>query len=237
MQVEIWTDINCPFCYLGKKRFNDALAQFADAAAVQVTHRSFELDPTSPLGESGDVVEHIAKKYGRTLEQAAEGERQLGAAANEAGLEYITSGRDGGNSFDMHRLLQWAAGFGRQEEMLDALYLANFADEKPLFGSDDRLVEVAVAAGFDEAAVRDVVADKTRFADDVRRDEAQAQEFGVQGVPFYVFDRKYAVSGAQPVELFTQALNQAWDARPVAPQVLNADGDACGPDGCAVPQA
>ena len=148
----------------------------------------------------------------------------------------MTSGRDGGNSFDMHRLLQWAAQIGRQEEMLDALYIANFADEKHLFGDDERLVEVAVAAGFDEAQVREIVADKTRFADDVRRDEAQAQQFGVQGVPFYVFDRKYAVSGAQPTELFTQALNQAWADRSEPLVVAGGDDAACGPDGCAVPQ-
>ncbi|WOC11378.1 DsbA family oxidoreductase [Gordonia sp. MP11Mi] len=236
MQVEIWTDVNCPFCYLGKKRFNDALDQFEHANAVQVTHRSFELDPTVPAGTSGSVIEHLAHKYGRTLEQAADGERQLGAAANDAGLDYVTSGRDYGNSFDMHRLLHWARTLGRQEAMLDALYLANFADEAALFGSDERLVHVAVGAGFDEAAVADVVGDKTRYADDVRSDEAQAQEFGVQGVPFYVFDRTYAVSGAQPVETFAQALTQAWGDRPAAPQILNADGDACGPDGCAVPQ-
>ncbi len=234
MQVEIWTDVNCPFCYLGKKRFNDALDGFANAESVTVTHRSFELDPNIPAGTSGSVVEHIAHKYGRSLDQAAQGEQQLGAAANEAGLQYVTSGRDYGNSFDMHRLLQWAKELGRQEEMLDALYLANFAEQAPLFGDDERLVQVATDAGFDEAAVREVLDDESRYADDVRRDEAQAQEFGVGGVPFYVFDRKYAVSGAQPAEVFAQALDKAWADRP-GPTLL-ADGDACGPDGCAVPQ-
>ncbi|WP_353107754.1 DsbA family oxidoreductase [Gordonia sp. (in: high G+C Gram-positive bacteria)] len=234
MQVEIWTDVNCPFCYLGKKRFNDALAEFDARESVTVTHRSFELDPTIPAGTSGSVVEHLAQKYGRTLEQAADGERQLGAAANEAGLEYVTSGRDYGNSFDMHRLLQWAAQLGRQEQMLDALYVANFAEQAPLFGDDDRLVQVATGAGFDEAAVREVLNDPSRYADEVRRDEAQAQEFGVGGVPFYVFDRKYAVSGAQSSEVFAQALAKAWADRP-GPTLI-ADGDACGPDGCAVPQ-
>ncbi|WP_132994042.1 DsbA family oxidoreductase [Gordonia zhaorongruii] len=234
MQVEIWTDINCPFCYLGKKRFHDALDEFENAESVQVTHRSFELDPNVPEGTSGDVVENLSKKYGRTLEQAADGERQLAASAREAGLEYVTSGRDMGNSFDMHRLLHWAKELGRQETMLDALYAANFAEPEPLFGSSDRLVEVAVGAGFEEAGVREVLDDPTRYAQDVRRDEAQAQEFGVQGVPFYVFDRKYAVSGAQPVELFTQALNQAWADRPTP--TLIGEGDACGPDGCEVPR-
>ncbi|GAA2377993.1 DsbA family oxidoreductase [Gordonia cholesterolivorans] len=234
MQVEIWTDVNCPFCYLGKKRFNDALAEFDHAEQVQVVHRSFELDPTVPAGTSGDVVQHLAEKYGRTLEQAAEGERRLGDAAKEAGLEYVTDGRDYGNSFDMHRLLHWAKELDRQEAMLDALYLANFAESEPLFGDTERLVRVAVGAGFDETSVREVLSDEHRYADLVRADERQAQEFGVNGVPFYVFDRKYAVSGAQPAELFTQVLNRAWDDRP-APTVL-ADGDACGPEGCAVPQ-
>ncbi|GEE04200.1 hypothetical protein nbrc107696_46460 [Gordonia spumicola] len=150
-------------------------------------------------------------------------------------MEYVTSGRDYGNSFDMHRLLHWAKELGRQEQMLDALYVANFAEQAPLFGDTDRLVQVAVDAGFTEAAVREVLADETRYADDVRRDEAQAQEFGVGGVPFYVFDRTYAVSGAQPTEVFAQALEKAWAGRR-GPTLL-ADGHACGPDGCAVPDA
>lgn len=235
MQVEIWTDVNCPFCYLGKKRFVDALEQFDHADQVDVVHRSFELDPTVPAGTSGNVIDHMAEKYGRTVEEAEAGERQLGSAANEAGLEYLVSGRDFGNSFDMHRLLHWAKEIGRQEQLLDALYLANFADAAPLFGSNDRLIEVAVSAGFDEEAVREVLDDPTRYAEDVRQDERQAQEFGVNGVPFYVFDRKYAVSGAQPTELFAQVLDKAWSEAQPQPLVV-ADGEACGPDGCAVPQ-
>ncbi|WP_026919382.1 DsbA family oxidoreductase [Gordonia shandongensis] len=234
MQVEIWTDINCPFCYLGKKRFTDALAEFEHAGSVQITHRSFELDPTVPVDESGDVVDKLVAKYGRTPEQVAAGERQMAAAAGEIGLQYITSGRDYGNSFDMHRLLHWARDLDRQEELIDALYAANFADTEPLFGDRERLVRVAVDAGFDETTVRDVLSDEQRYAQAVRDDERQAQEFGVNGVPFFVFDRTYAVSGAQPTELFTQALNRAWGDRST-PTML-ADGDACGPDGCEVPQ-
>ncbi|MGB3302440.1 DsbA family oxidoreductase [Gordonia sp. (in: high G+C Gram-positive bacteria)] len=235
MQVEIWTDVNCPFCYLGKKRFNDALEKFEHADQVSVVHRSFELDPTVPTGISRSIFEHQSRKRGWSEVEVDASERQLGAAANEAGLEYSVSGRDVGNSFDMHRLLHWAAELGRQEDMLDALYLANFADATPLFGSADRLVEVAAGAGFDADEVRAVLDDPERYAAAVRADERQAQEFGVNGVPFYVFDRKYAVSGAQAPETFTQALTQAWGDRPAAPTLI-ADGDACGPDGCEVPQ-
>ncbi len=210
MQVEIWADVNCPFCYLGKKRFNDALAGFAHADRVQVVHRSFELDPTVPANESGDVVSKLTEKYGRTPDQVDEGERQLGATARAAGLDYVTTGRDYGNSFDMHRLVHWAAESGRAEEMLDALYRANFAEAEPLFGDAERLVAVAVGAGFDETGVRAVLDDPQRYAADVRADEGQARELGVGGVPFFVFDRTYALSGAQPTELFEQALAQAW---------------------------
>ncbi|NLG46220.1 DsbA family oxidoreductase [Gordonia sp. (in: high G+C Gram-positive bacteria)] len=234
MQVEIWTDVNCPFCYLGKKRFVDALEKFEHADQVDVVHRSFELDPTIPAGTTKSVFEHLASKRGWSVEQAEDGERQLAAAANEAGLEYVVAGRDVGNSFDMHRLLHWAHELGRQDDMLDALYLANFAESEPLFGSSERLVRIAVSAGFDASEAREVLDDPTRYADAVRADERQAQELGVNGVPFYVFDRKFAVSGAQPVELFSQVLDKAWSERPQP--VVVAGGETCGPDGCEVPQ-
>ncbi|MFE3796635.1 DsbA family oxidoreductase [Nocardia tengchongensis] len=235
VQVEVWTDINCPFCYLGKRRFEEALDAFPHKDAVTVVHRSFELDPTLPKDHSDAVVPHIAEKYGISEAQAAANERGLGAQAEAAGLTYVTSGRDFGNSFDMHRLLHFALDQGRQEQMLDALYAANFAEERALFGDTERLVEVAVSAGFDEAAVRAVLADPDAYADAVRADEAEAARLGARGVPFFVLDRKYGVSGAQPAEVFAQALEQAWSDH--APQLaMVADGDACGPDGCAVPQ-
>ncbi|MDF0530039.1 DsbA family oxidoreductase [Tsukamurella sp. 8J] len=234
VDVEVWTDINCPFCYLGKARFEQALEGFAHRADVRVVHRSFELDPAVPAEESGSVVEHIAHKYGIPVAQAEANERGLGAQAAEAGLEYQTSGRDYGNSFDMHRILHLALEQGVQERVLDALYAANFADTAPLFGDRERLVEVAVGAGLAEADVRRVL-DSDEYADAVRADEEQAAAFGASGVPFFVFDRRYAVSGAQPAEVFTDALERAWADAASSLQVV-ADGDACGPDGCAVPQ-
>ncbi len=232
-RVEIWTDINCPFCYLGKARFEQALADFAHRDDVEVVHRSFELDPTLPAGSTRPVIPAIAEKYGITVEQAAANERGIGAQAAAMGLPYQTAGRDSGNSFDMHRLLHYALDQGKQEAMLDALYAGNFAETEPVFGDTERLVALAVRAGLDETSVRAVLADPDAYADAVRADEAEAAALGATGVPFFVFDGKYAVSGAQPAETFTRALNTAWNDRP-APQLI-ADGETCGPDGCAVP--
>ncbi|MBU3066979.1 DsbA family oxidoreductase [Nocardia sp. NEAU-G5] len=235
VQVEIWTDINCPFCYLGKRRFEQALDGFEHRDDVRVVHRSFELDPTLPADHTGPVVAHIAEKYGISEAQAAANERGIGAQAEAVGLPYQVSGRDFGNSFDMHRLLHYALAHGAQEELLDALYRGNFAEDAPLFGDRERLVRLAVEAGLDETDVRAVLADPEAYADAVRADEREAARLGANGVPFFVFDRRYGVSGAQPPEVFAQALERAWsDQAPVLEVVGGAD--ACGPDGCALPE-
>ncbi|MEV6360866.1 DsbA family oxidoreductase [Nocardia asteroides] len=232
-RVEIWTDINCPFCYLGKARFEEALAGFEHRDQVEVVHRSFELDPSLPTGETGPVIPRIAAKYGISVDQAAANERAIGAQAAQLGLPYQTTGRDYGNSFDMHRLLHFALDQGKQDALLDALYAGNFAESEPVFADTERLVALAVRAGLDETPVRDVLADPRAYAEDVRRDEREAAQLGATGVPFFVFDSKYAVSGAQPAEVFTQALTTAWNDRP-APLVTVAEGETCGPDWCPV---
>lgn len=234
VRVEIWTDINCPFCYLGKKRFEQALAEFPHRGDVEVVHRSFELDPTLPADVSGPVIAKIARKYGISEAQAAANERGIGTQAAAIGLPYLTEGRDYGNSFDMHRLLHFALAEGRQDALLDALYRANFAEEQSLFADHERLVGLAVGAGFDESTVRGVLADPDAYADAVRADEQEAARLGATGVPFFVFDRKYGVSGAQPSEVFARALDQAWAEREPALQTIGG-GAVCGPDGCELP--
>ncbi|WP_068273553.1 DsbA family oxidoreductase [Aldersonia kunmingensis] len=231
--VDIWTDINCPFCYLGKARFDAALREFEHREDVQVVHRSFELDPTQPADTSRPVEEHVARKYGITVEQVQANERGIAAQVEQFGLPYLAGGRDVGNSFDMHRLLHFARELGRQEDLLNALYAGNFAESEPVFGSHERLVGIAVRAGFDETKVRAVLADPQAYADAVRGDEQEAASLGVNGVPFFVFAGKYAVSGAQPPEVFTQALQLAWGDRLVP--VGAEEAETCGPDGCEVP--
>ncbi|WP_069762960.1 DsbA family oxidoreductase [Streptomyces sp. LUP47B] len=239
MRVEIWSDIACPWCYVGKARFEKALAAFPHRDGVEVVHRSFELDPGRDKADVQPVLAMLSKKYGMSEAQAQAGEENLGAQAAAEGLAYRTRDRDHGNTFDLHRLLHLAKEQGRQDELVQIFYRANFAEERSLYTEgDERLVELAVEAGLDADEVRKVLADPTAYADDVRADEREAAELGANGVPFFVLDRTYGVSGAQPAEVFTQALTQAWGNR--SPLKLIDQGDtsaeACGPDGCAVPQ-
>jgi predicted DsbA family dithiol-disulfide isomerase len=223
---------------VGKARFEKALAAFPHRDQVEVVHRSFELDPGRAKGDIQPVITMLTKKYGMSAAQAQAGEENLGAQAAAEGLAYRTEGRDHGNTFDMHRLLHLAKRHGRQDELIQILYRANFAEERSVFAAgDDRLVELAVEAGLDADEVRRVLADPSAYADDVRADEREAAQLGATGVPFFVLDRTYGVSGAQPAEVFTQALTQAWGDRSPLTLLDTGDADACGPDGCAVPQA
>ncbi|MGX5186451.1 DsbA family oxidoreductase [Streptomyces avermitilis] len=237
MRVEIWSDIACPWCYVGKARFEKALEAFPHRDDVEVVHRSFELDPNRAKGDIQPVLTMLTKKYGMSEAQAQAGEDNLGAQAAAEGLDYRTRDRDHGNTFDMHRLLHFAKEQGRQDELIGLLYRANFAEERSVFDDDERLVELAVAAGLDAEAARTVLADPAAYADEVRADEREAAELGASGVPFFVLDRAYGVSGAQPAEVFAQALTQAWGDRPPLTLIQDSgDAQACGPDGCAVPQ-
>ncbi|MFF2517243.1 DsbA family oxidoreductase [Streptomyces sp. NPDC058086] len=238
MRVEIWSDIACPWCYVGKARFEKALDAFPHRDEVEVVHRSFELDPGRAKDDIQPVIKMLTKKYGMSEAQARAGEENLGTQAAAEGLDYRTRDRDHGNTFDMHRLLHFAKERGRQDELIGLLYKANFAEERTVFNDDERLVELAVAAGLDADASREVLADPKAYADEVRADEREAAELGANGVPFFVLDRKYGVSGAQPAEVFAQALTQAWGERPPLKLIQDgsADAEACGPDGCAVPQ-
>jgi predicted DsbA family dithiol-disulfide isomerase len=237
MRVEIWSDIACPWCYVGKARFEKALEAFPHRDQVEVVHRSFELDPNRAEGDVQPVISMLTKKYGMSAAQAQAGEENLGTQAAAEGLEYRTRDRDHGNTFDMHRLLHLAKERGRQDELIQLFYKANFAEERSVFGDDERLVELAVAAGLEADEARKVLADPAAYADEVRADEREAAELGANGVPFFVLDRKYGVSGAQPAEVFAQALEQAWGSHSPLKLIQQDDAEACGPDGCAVPQS
>ncbi|MFI0979000.1 DsbA family oxidoreductase [Streptomyces sp. NPDC021093] len=233
MRVEIWSDIACPWCYVGKARFEKGLEAFAHRGDVEVVHRSFELDPNLAKGDVVPVLDMLAQKYGRTREQARAMEATVASNAQAEGLGYLVDGRDSGSTFDIHRVLHLAKARGLQSELLDLAYRANFAEEQSVF-DDEVLVKLAVAAGLDEIETRAVLADPEAYADDVRADEREAAELGANSVPFFVFDRRYGVSGGQPAEVFTQALEQAWKGRgPLMTPAASpgAEGGSCDVDG------
>ncbi|MEE1754840.1 DsbA family oxidoreductase [Streptomyces sp. SP18CS02] len=218
----------CPWCYIGKARFEKGLAAFAHRDEVEVVHRSFELDPGRAKGDVAPVVDMLAEKYGRTPEEARGMEEHVASNARAEGLAYRTEGRDHGNTFDIHRLLHLAKARGRQDELLTLAYRANFAEERSVF-DPEVLLTLAVEAGLAPDEARDVLADENAYADEVRADEREAAGLGATGVPFFVLDRRYGVSGGQPAEVFTQALEQAWQGRVIQP--VAAGADVCGTDG------
>ena len=209
MRVDIWSDIGCPWCYVGKRRFENALAAFEHRDDVEVVYHSFELDPSHPTDKTVPVTEMLISKFGMPRGQVEAAEKRLEDTATAEGLAY-DHGRHAGNTFDFHRLAHWATAQGKQQQLLDHAYAVHFGEAKSVH-SIDALVELAAGAGLDPEAARTVLDDRDRYADDVRADEKQARDLGITGVPFYVLDGRYGVSGAQPIEVFTQALAQAYD--------------------------
>jgi predicted DsbA family dithiol-disulfide isomerase len=229
MDVEIWSDIACPWCYVGKKRFESALASFAHADEVNVTWRSFELDPEAPADRGLPHDELIARKYGRSLEEVHQMDAQLTAVAAAEGIEMKLADARSGNTFDGHRLVHLAKAHGRGEEMKERLFQAYFTEGK-LVADHETLLAAAVEVGLPEDEVREVLLTE-RFAEEVREDELIAQSAGISAVPCFVIDRKLGASGAQPPEELLRFLEHGWSQREPAPIVFG-EGDACGPDGC-----
>lgn len=235
MQIEIWSDVVCPWCFIGKRRLETALAGFAHADEVEVVYRSFELDPSAPRHGTERSVDALTRKYGP---QAPQMMAQVDAVAAEEGLAFRQDLTIHGSTVDAHRLLHLALADGGpalQREVKEAFLSAYFEHGRNL--SDPvELREVALAAGLPADRVDAVLAGDAH-ADDVAADVAQARAFGATGVPFFVVDRTYGVSGAQPVEVFTQLIERAWDAAHPSLVQVAGDGEACGPDGCEVPLA
>lgn len=236
MRVEIWSDIVCPWCYIGKARFEQALSGFAHRDEVEVVYRSFELNANADGSDKGiPVTDMLATKYGMSPEQAHQAENQVRETAATVGLEFA-GGQLTGNTFDQHRILHLAKERGRHGETVNAFYRAYFTESAPV-NDIEKTVASAVSAGLDESEVRAVLADPSAYADDVRADEREAASLGATGVPFFVIDRTYGISGAQPAEAFTQALETAWTATHPTLVTLGGDADGCTDDGCAVPGA
>jgi predicted DsbA family dithiol-disulfide isomerase len=228
MNVEIWSDIACPWCYVGKRRFEAALAQFEHRDEVTVTWRSFELDPQAPQEREGDRAKHLADKYGMSLEQAQAAERQMTDTAAGEGLEFRFDIARAGNTFDGHRLVHLAAEHGLQDAMKERLLRA-YLSQGELISDPETLVRLAVEVGLPEAEAAETLASE-RFASEVRADEQDATRLGISAVPTFIVDRVIGGSGAHPPEALLNLLRQGWDRR--APVSVVTGGDACGVDGC-----
>jgi len=209
LTVEIWSDIVCPWCYIGKRRFEAALERFEHRDEVTVMWRSFELDQEAPVAPEGTDAERLAAKYGMSLERAQTLHAEMTERGAAEGLEYRFDLARGGNTFDAHRLIHLAATYGHQAAAQERLMRAYFTEGEAI-SDPDTLLRLVTELGVDADEVRDVLAGD-RFAEDVREDEQLATRLGIQGVPFFVLDRRYGVSGAQQPEVLLQALTQTWD--------------------------
>jgi predicted DsbA family dithiol-disulfide isomerase len=209
MKVEIWSDFACPFCYIGKRRFEAALEQFANKDEVEVVYRSFELDPYMEKNVPYDVHDMLSAKYGMSREQAKALNDDVARQAKAVGLLYHFDTLILTNTFDAHRLTHFAAKYGKEGEVAEFLFKAYFTDSKHI-GDPETLVKIAVEVGLDREEAASMLAG-TQYTDEVRADEREAESLGIRGVPFYVINRKYAVSGAQPSEVFLEVLQKVWN--------------------------
>jgi predicted DsbA family dithiol-disulfide isomerase len=203
-RIDIWSDLVCPWCYIGKRRFEKALAAFPGRDNVEVVHRAFQLDPTMPKGRLFRHRDVLMRKYGMSEAQVAVAQSRLETVAAEEGLEYHLAESHTGNTLDAHRLVHHAARHGIQDAVIERLYRAHFTELRSLF-DDDSLATLAAEAGLTDA--REVLAGD-EHADAVVADHQQANALGANGVPFFVFDGRYSVSGAQGADVFAQALSR-----------------------------
>jgi len=211
VRIEIWADVVCPWCYIGKRRLERALASFEHRDEVEVVYRSYELDPFAPDVGTETTVQVLGRKLG--ADEA--GTRAMMARADEVaaaeGLHFAHADALHARTLTAHRLLHLARTQGRQQALLEEILAAYFTRGESL-GDHDVLRRAAATAGLDATRVEQVLG-SDEFRDDVVADVAQARAYGSSGVPFFVIDARFGISGAQPTELFEQALAQAWEAR------------------------
>jgi predicted DsbA family dithiol-disulfide isomerase len=209
MKVEIWSDMVCPFCYIGKKHFEEALRQFSHKDEVEVVWKSFELNPDAKRDYESGFYTMLAGKFNTTPDKAKTMNQRVIKMASDAGLTFNMDNAIPTNSFDAHRLVHLAAKHGLQDKAEDKIFSAYFTEAKHI-GNKETLKNIAVDIGLN-AEETDKTLSSEEYSYEVRTDEDEAHELGVSGVPFFIFNRKYAVSGAQPVELFSEVLQEVWD--------------------------
>ncbi|MES9737239.1 DsbA family oxidoreductase [Peribacillus frigoritolerans] len=233
MKVEIWSDYQCPFCYIGKRRFEEALKQFENKDQVEVSFRSFELNPEAERDINMTQNEMLAKKYGMSQAQVEANSQNLTQQAKELGLDYHLDKVVLTNSFDAHRLMHFAESKGKEKEMNERLFKAYFTEGKHI-GDHATLASLAEEVGIEKSETESMLAG-TAFTAEVRGNEQEGSLLGITGVPFFVINRKYGISGAQPTEAFLDTLKKVWaEENPLTIVSDPATGDACTDGSCNV---
>ncbi len=229
MKIEIWSDYACPFCYIGKRRLEQALEQFAHKNEVEVEFKSFELDPEAPVNSEQSNVERLARKYQMSIEEVKQMGVGITEQAKEVGLTFHFDDIVTTNTFDAHRLTQFAKTKQKDKELTEKLLHAYFTETKHL-GDHATLADIAEQVGIERAEALTVLEDNQAFANEVRDDQRMAKQIGIQGVPFFVINGKYALSGAQSTDTFLSALEKVWQEQQEAPllQDLTSDESAGG---------
>ncbi|CAM4202774.1 DsbA family oxidoreductase [Paenibacillus alkaliterrae] len=211
MKVEIWSDYVCPFCYIGKRKFEQTLEKFAHKDQIETVFRSFELDPGADPNSNVSTYSMLAAKYGKSVEQAKATTLNVTEQAAAVGLIFNFDGTVATNTFDAHRAVHFASEYDKDKALSERLFKAYFTEGINL-GNRTRLAELAAEVGLNAAEMADVLA-SDKYEDAVRSEEEEGSRLGIRGVPFYVIDRKYAVSGAQSPEVFLETLTKAWEEK------------------------
>ncbi|WP_186580657.1 DsbA family oxidoreductase [Aquibacillus kalidii] len=237
MKIEVWSDFVCPFCYIGKRRLELALDQFAHKDQVEIEYKSFELDPHAPKYTEKSIYESLATKFGTSEEQVIEMNQGLIQQAAEIGLTYNYDDMKPTNTFDAHRLAKYAQTVGKESEITEKLLYSYFTESKNV-GDIETLIEIAEIVGLDKNKTSEVLNNTDAFADKVRADQKQAQQHQITGVPFFLINDKYAISGAQPLEAFQNAIQKVWEEENPKPQFLDLSSNndfVCNDESCIIP--
>jgi predicted DsbA family dithiol-disulfide isomerase len=231
VRIDVWSDFLCPFCHLGRRQLELALAEFEHADDVDVVWHSFQLDRTAPAVIETSNVQRVADKYGVSVEQMEQTHRQMAEAAAEVGLDFQWQRVVGGNSYAAHRVHHYARSVGREQEFMDRL-MRGWYSEGAAIGDHETLVRLAVDAGLHAGEVRSVL-ESDDFGAEVRTDLALASQIGITAVPTFVLDQKYGVSGAQGVEPILKAIRYAWEDQGNRPEPVSGGcGGGCCGGGC-----
>lgn len=209
MKIEIWSDVMCPFCYIGKKHIEQAISTLPFKDKIEIEWKSYQLNPDYHNTEGEDLYTYLARSKGMAIAQVRQMTGQVEEMANRVGLKINFAGSIPANSFDAHRLIHFANSKGLQQEAEEAMFEAHFIAGKDV-ANKATLIAIAAQIGLEEAEVQSVL-ESDDFAESVRHDIYKSKQIGIQGVPYFVLDRKYALSGAQPIETFVQAITQSFE--------------------------